>query len=284
MKNLRYFLVVFISSFLLSCASSPPEIDKSLNRTNIFYNTKIDYKTIDIAGVIEGIEFYKDKIALNKKGVYQSTYDYYQEIEYDNGTLLVLFWHKIDYVSAGFWDNINRIENWSPSIILFWRNIGEDYQSAIEKKYFLVNGKTEMAEMNYLKAERNDINNNPQGFKEIIKITEIVTFLGKSYIIETENYVVPFTSENLFSKEIATTSDEIINLFGLPDSREFYSVKWPDDKYMNGFYYNPDINHSLNGEHWRYKLYPDLVIDISSGRVKNFRANRNNVLYLKWKN
>ena len=64
----------------------------------------------------------------------------------------------------------------------------------------------------------------------------------------------------------------------MPDSIETYSFSWPDQKTMNGIYYSPEVNKPVWGEHWRFKKFPDLVIDIS-GKVNNFATDRNIKFY-----
>jgi len=50
--------------------------------------------------------------------------------------------------------------------------------------------------------------------------------------------------------------------------------------YVNGIYYDPKISAPVWGEHWRYKRYPDLVIDISGGgKIQNFITDRDYKFY-----
>ena len=116
-------------------------------------------------------------------------------------------------------------------------------------------------------------------------IYQIVSFLNKNICIILSCYVFPFKTWKKDSYNKAVTSDNIIAIFGLPDLVESYYFKWPDKETKNGIYYSPDVKYPESGEHWRYKKYPDLVIDISSGKkVRTFGTDRNQDFYKKVKN
>ena len=186
----------------------------------------------------------------------------------------MIFWkYQQEYVSDSFFKNIKYSDDSRPGFRLYFKNNNESkYMQAIDQNYFKVGDKTEKAEVFNLKAEKYKTEND-NIFKEYIKQYQVIKFLNKNIGFVLTLYVVPFKTSKVSAYSKATTSDEIIKIFGLPDFVESYFFKWPDKKTKNGIYYAPKVNYSESGEHWRYKKYPDLVIDISAGKVRNFATD-----------
>lgn len=213
-------------------------------------------------------------------------YDYYffncfTEIEYPEGTLLIMWKYEKEYVSSNFVKSVKKfISEARPALRLYFKNTNETkYTKAVDQKYFKVGDKTEKASVYYYKTEECNVENEAP-FIKYIQTYEIVEFLGKKNCINLPCYIVPFKTLKYESWDKATSSDEIIELFGMPDSIEKYSFSWPDRKSKNGIYYTPEINKPVWGEHWRFKKYPDLVIDISAGKkVNDFATDRNIKFY-----
>jgi len=97
-------------------------------------------------------------------------YDYYKEIEFENGTLLLFWRFNSEYVNETFFDGVKILveANSKPNLKFYWRNKNEDYQKPVNYKYFNVDGKAESLERYYLKFERMD-NSDPLFKKKIIE-------------------------------------------------------------------------------------------------------------------
>jgi len=55
-------------------------------------------------------------------------------------------------------------------------------------------------------------------------------------------------------------TDDIIKLFGLPDTKTFDIVVWPDHKYIDGLLYEPSASEQKSqAEHWFYNKFPKVV-------------------------
>lgn len=274
MKKLFLGLIILFSFYDVFAASNIYFNKKIKNAKNFEIN--IDIKDEAIKSTFDNYEY------LRNQGIIEaSLFNYYAEISFDEGTLIVFWKYQQEYISDNYFKNIKYIDDSRPGFRLYFKNNNESkYVEAIDKNYFKVRGKTEKAEVYNLKAEKLNIENDDSVFKEYVKQYQVISFLNKTICITISLYVVPFNTYKNGDYIKATTSDSIIEMFGLPDLIETYFFKWPDEKLKNGLYYSPDVYHSESGEHWRYKKYPDLVIDISSGkRVRDFSTNRNQKFY-----
>lgn len=268
----RCFLITIIICIQLQIVNAESKIYYNKNIKNpkqfsadvIITNSKSIYDDLDILK-LQGISI--SDIAI---------FNYYQEVAFENGTLILAWKFNTEYVSDSFFKGMSAyLSEMRPSISLFWKNSDEKYQKAIDKKYFKVSNKTESANIQYLKMEKQSISDNVDGIKEKVVISEIIQFQGKTILITLDCLILPFKTHEKVNWNKATSSEQVIALFGLPDKIETYSFKWPDKKSKNGLYYNPEINHPVSGEHWRYAKYPDLVIDISEGhKIRRFGTFR----------
>lgn len=304
MKRIGIFLIVLFSFLNFSFArgkqtknknsefvneSVSLEVQKNED-TGVYYNKKILNAT-EIENEIsqfltrkQTINNEKELKNLDISTLFANTgYDYYQFIDFDNGILFLCLSTDEEYVSGSSvsYDIKNNSFD-SPFCYYFWKNNGEDWQKPVSIKYFNVNGKAASIEKGYIKAERVKVDDSNSVFKEKIVITGYITFQEKTFGIIKDFYIVPFNcfvidelkfSNSSIWKE-ATTADDVIELLGLPDKIEKYSFRWPDRKSKNGFTYSPEVTNSAYGEHWRYKSYPDLVIDMVGNKVRSFTTNR----------
>lgn len=242
-------------------------------------NFNIDIMNVEVKLTEENYEYLKNL------GIIESfLFNYFTEIDFEEGTLLIFWKYQQEYISNGFFKNIKYISDSRPGLRLYFKNSGDTkYTRAINKNYFKVEERTEKAEVFNLKAVKRSIQND-NIFKECVDIYQIVSFLNKNICIILSCYIFPFKTWKEDGYNKAVTSDNIIEIFGLPDLVESYYFKWPDKETKNGIYYSPDVKYSESGEHWRYNKYPDLVIDISSGKkVRTFGTDRNQDFYKKVK-
>lgn len=259
-KILKFFMLIMVN--LLFAAPSV------LYNKNVKNAKNFDIDIMDV--VFKPVkDNYENFLGLGIVGV---GYNYYTEISFDEGTLLILRKYQREYVNGNFFNSLKKLDFISknkPGFTVYFKNKDEKkYSKAIDGCYFRVGDKTEKVEFFYLKAEKRTIADDDV-FKECVDLYIMVTFLGKTICIINPCYLLPFkTAKDDYDK--AATTDDIIKLFGLPDLVDSYYFKWPDEKTKNGIYYSPDIDRSAMGEHWFFKKYPDLVLDISGKKVKNF--------------
>jgi len=270
MKKTFFLLIISLISLNLF-AEGKITYNKNIKNPKNFVIDNLDnsYKNI-----YENLEY------LRSMGINDfSLFNCFKEIEYPEGTLLIMWKYEKEYVSSNFSKDIKKfISEARPALRLYFKNKNETkYTKAVDQKYFKVGDKTEKASVYYYKTEEYSIENEVP-FTNAILSYEIVEFLNKKNCITLPCYIVPFKTIKNENWDKATSSDEIIELFGMPDSIEKYSFSWPDQKTMNGIYYSPEVNKPVWGEHWRFKKFPDLVIDIS-GKVNNFATDRNIKFY-----
>ena len=272
-----FFLLALIFCLQLQTASA---------ETKIYYNKNIKNSKQFSADIIiaNPKSVYNDLNILEAQGISMSDislFNYYQEVTFENGTLIIAWKFNTEYVSDSFFKGMREyLSEMRPSIRLFWKNSNEKYQKAIDKKYFKVGSKTETTTIQYLKMEKQDIFDNAEGIKEKVVMSEIIQFQGKTILVTLDCLVLPFKTLEKVNWSKATSSDQLIELFGLPDKIETYSFQWPDKKSKNGLYYSPEINQPVSGEHWRFAKYPDLVIDISEGKkIRQFVTDRDLTYY-----
>ena len=250
---------------------------------NTIYNKNIkNPKALIVEEEIETKKSKDNAKYLESVGIYDyEIFHYFTEINYETGSLIILWKYNQEYVSEDFYKGIkNYISEARPALRLYFKNLNEEkYTKAIDQKYFKVGDKTEKANVYYLRAEKSLLENEDP-FKEKITLYEIVEFLDKKLCVKLSCFIVPFKTLKKESWNKATSTDQIVEMFGLPDLIETYFFEWPDEKTKNGLYYTPKVNSPISGEHWRYSKFPDLVIDISEGKkVRDFSTNRNNKFY-----
>nr|DAX76402.1 MAG TPA: Lysis protein [Bacteriophage sp.] len=264
------FVVVIAGCLSIDTSAGSVRYNKTLAQVDLVFDMYLN----------EPKDVYSNFEYLSAQGISDiAIFNYYQEINYENGTLIAFWKFQDEYVSDSFFRGIKYIDESRPAIRLYWKDKGAQYQPAIEKKYFKVNERTEIATVKYLKAERIKIEDDSP-FKEKIVLTEFINFQRKNIGLQVNCYVTPFKTLEKYDWNRATSSDELIEMFGLPDKKDAYSFKWPDKKVKNGIYYDPKISAPVWGEHWRYKRYPDLVIDISGGgKIQNFITDRDYKFY-----
>ena len=66
-------------------------------------------------------------------------------------------------------------------------------------------------------------------------MSEIIQFQGKTILVTLDSLVLPFKTLEKVNWSKATSSDQLIELFGLPDKIETYSFQWPEKKVKMDF-------------------------------------------------
>lgn len=61
--------------------------------------------------------------------------------------------------------------------------------------------------------------------------------------------------------------DTLIETFGFPDRKEIGGVRWPDSRWVFGFYYTPKAGYPIHKEFLFYKEFPYLVLSSSNNLV-----------------
>lgn len=226
MKKTFFLLIISLISLNLF-AEGKITYNKNIKNPKNFVIDNLDnsYKNI-----YENLEY------LSSMGINDfSLFNCFKEIEYPEGTLLIMWKYEKEYVSSNFSKDIKKfISEVRPALRLYFKNKNEiKYTKAVDQKYFKVGDKTEKASVYYYKTEEYSIENEAP-FTNAILFYKIVEFLNKKNCITLPCYIVPFKTIKNENWNKATSSDEIIELFGMPDSIEKYSFSWPDQKTMNG--------------------------------------------------
>ena len=215
-------------------------------------------------------------------------YNYYDEISFEEGKLLVMWTYNTFYADKSFLDNslyTSYLPHQDVSNIVkyFWMNNGSHYEEPVSGKWFSVQGKAEAVSIS---------TNTPQKVKTYDDLSFgitgegrsvlVITFLGKNFALNFDVNVIPIKAG--FGNGVSKT-DDIIKEYGLPDSKKTYSFSWPDSGLWDGIWYNPEAGSPIFGEHWRYAKYPDIVFDIipTNGYIRAVSTFRDSEFYLRVK-
>ena len=67
-----------------------------------------------------------------------------------------------------------------------------------------------------------------------------------------------------------TDSDEIIDFYGIPNSKEKHFVEWPNSVTIDRIFYSPVAGkRAISCEHWRFNNQPGLVVSIVDNKLFN---------------
>jgi len=65
-----------------------------------------------------------------------------------------------------------------------------------------------------------------------------------------------------------STAIELVEKYGLPTSKQAFSVEWPNTKRIDVIIYSPTAGErSLRGEHWAFKDLPGAIFSIQNGSI-----------------
>jgi len=70
------------------------------------------------------------------------------------------------------------------------------------------------------------------------------------------------------------STDQIVELIGLPDGVKQVTVSWPKTKQVDEITYMPDAAQRVaHAQHWRWKSHPGLVVAIVDGKIRTIRTS-----------
>jgi hypothetical protein len=245
---------------------------------------------INVDLVLDGLEIYENSDFFNKEGIRpNSYYNYYQEVLYDEGSLLVLWTLNEFYVSEDIrtdW-RTNEIEGTRQFIKVFWKEKNGKYVEPTNHKWFSIGGNATSIEWVSSNEDKAKIySDTSTGIYKEGSFSIILTFLEKKMAINFNVLVLPVRLKEIYRSGIKrTTSDEIISMWGLPDNRKKVSVSWPNQAIIDGIFYDPNAGSPETREHWRFKKYPDFIVSVipHNGYITNFYCSRDKALYKNWK-
>lgn len=153
MKKTFFLLIISLISLNLF-AEGKITYNKNIKNPKNFVIDNLDnsYKNI-----YENLEY------LSSMGINDfSLFNCFKEIEYPEGTLLIMWKYEKEYVSSNFSKDIKKfISEVRPALRLYFKNKNETkYTKAVDQKYFKVGDKTEKASVYYYKTE--EYYNKPQ--------------------------------------------------------------------------------------------------------------------------
>lgn len=290
-----YFFVFISVMSLVSCVSTgnvrgsisdtkETSVNNSLAQEVNFSKIKID---VALSGkeILENIDYLKSQ-GLSAQSIFDS-YNYFQEVPYENGTLLIVWAYNDFFVGKDFlrWKHLD-IAGVSYLVKYYWKDTNGVYQEPTANKWFSVAGKATAVTLSTNTPKKMTTHNdtsfgiNDEGISSLV-----VSFLGKNMSLDFNVFVIPITPGFGGKSEQVSKTDDIITLYGLPDSKTPYAIAWPNEKIVNGFIYFPKPGLPESGEHWRFRKYPDLVFDIipTNGYIKGITTYRDKELYSKWK-
>lgn len=275
----QLFLFFFLTT-LCSCVSTGNNHKAEESTSGISETENIPEIVPDI--ILKGKDISGDMDYLESQGVSFLSlmfYNYYEEVSYENGTLLIIWTYNNIYAANNFleWRWLDHPEV-SKIVRFFWRNNNESYTEPVSGKWFSVNGNPEMISIATNTPQKMDTYNDLSfRIKDEGISTLIVTFQEKKIALNFNLIIIPITTG---FKDNASKTDDIIRKYGLPDDIKPFSIEWPDKGIISGFYYKPDVGRAISGEHWRFKDYPDLVFDVlSNGYIRGITTNRDKNFY-----
>jgi hypothetical protein len=231
---------------------------------SVFAQSEVTLNGLDISS---NRSFFTADAAI--KSIPDSGYNYYQEVSYTEGTLLVVWAYNTLYSQKSTERYGNPVEtpsyDVSSFVTFFWKpRNANGYEAPVMKKWFKVNGTPTMLTPSNLTPDNTSgpYNDLSVGFKNFGASTLVFSFLGKSIKLNV----------NIVDSQIAKTDnvDKIIAAWGFPDSAKKVTVIYPNAEIVDGILYNPNAGSLVNVEHWRYKRYPDLVISIRQNNLAIF--------------
>jgi hypothetical protein len=269
MKTYHFAIILLLC--LIACGSQPSSQESSSNKRGTNFDIMLQGNDlIKIINKERGFPFTNELIL----------YNYAQEIEYNEGTLLIIWPFNKIYNGRTFEKYIETIgvdlSIWNNILTRFyWKNKGGNYEEPTAKKYFKINGETHEIVIGTTTPRTVSISSDTSvGIKQKGVTTFILTFMNKTIGLDIEI---------LFIDNFENT-DQLIKAFGLPDDIQKVEISWPEEKFIDGFFYKPRAGSPDVREHWRYKKYPDIVFTIMpvNGLVRGMSNFRNQTLYNQW--
>jgi len=290
-KIIKSCLILF-SFTLMFCVTTPNSSYVSTSLSQNQEKTHVDLIPIDLTlkgtDIFEYVQTHKNDFA---KEFLSDTKGYYyaEEVNYEEGSLLIVWAYNNLYFpersrkySSGA---IGDIVGLGYFVRFFWKNNGSVYEKPLNNKWFLVNNTPSEVTLKTNTPDKIRTHDDTSfGFLGDGEASLVIIFLNKNIGLNIKIEIVPFKSLLDFPFNEVTKADDLIRMWGFPDDKKVISVSWPKVEIIDGMLFGPKAGETMSREHWRYKKYPDLVLQfaLNNGTLLGATTTRNPDLYYEW--